>query len=486
MYNTSQDYKDLIYSRSNCLLNVYIDGNLIGDDDIYNFKVCHILFDEGRVKLGSVTSKMIELEINREALPETYSNIYVETGLTINGEDEIIPIGYFTLEEIQKDDNVVSITAVDYMMKFEKIITSAVTGTALEMLQAICDNCHVELGTSTFIGYNEEIILESTDLTARQVIGYIAEKAGGFALIGRDGRLYIKTLEKDVAEIDIELFQNYSLGEKFVCNEVDFINDEYDYEVSDTDYNSAYLECELDSPLYDNTVQGQSLKLNSDNLFITAEEQVQEIYNQVKDLTLYGFEGQTIIDPALDIGDIVLIDNKPVVYQGDMEYLGYFKGNISSKIETEEKSNTTLQTISLAMKLKQKVDAEKLIEEINSQGENNKKTINPEVLNINGIESENGNFSINKDGRAFFKSGEIGGWTIDKNGLTNGTVVLKKDGASTVYTVADLIIIRGYIMEYTGFELSPAMIKHYDFDDDGAVTSADYMRLQNLIGISMN
>ena len=82
-------------------------------------------------------------------------------------------------------------------------------------------------------------------------------------------------------------------------------------------------------------------------------------------------------------------------------------------------------------------------------------------------------------------SGSIGGWTINSSGLTNGVVKLNSDGSSTIYTVADLIIIRGYIMGYTGFELSAAMINHYDLNGDGQVTAADYVRLQNLIGISM-
>lgn len=83
-------------------------------------------------------------------------------------------------------------------------------------------------------------------------------------------------------------------------------------------------------------------------------------------------------------------------------------------------------------------------------------------------------------------NGSIGGWKINSDGLSNGTVFIKNDGASTIYTVADLIIIRGYLMKYTGFELSTAMIKHYDINGDGAVTPADYVTLQNLIGISMN
>lgn len=107
-------------------------------------------------------------------------------------------------------------------------------------------------------------------------------------------------------------------------------------------------------------------------------------------------------------------------------------------------------------------------------------------ININGVVTANNTFKINLDGTMETKGGTIGGWTINENGLTNGKVFLNKDGSSTVYTVADLIVIRNYIMGISGFELPPNMVKHYDLDGDGKVTAMDYTTLQNLIGISMN
>jgi hypothetical protein len=82
-------------------------------------------------------------------------------------------------------------------------------------------------------------------------------------------------------------------------------------------------------------------------------------------------------------------------------------------------------------------------------------------------------------------TGNIGGWTINNSGLTNGSVFINSDGSSTIYTVADLIVIRGYILKLEGFDLPAAMIRHYDINNDGVVNSQDYVMLQNLIGISM-
>lgn len=98
------------------------------------------------------------------------------------------------------------------------------------------------------------------------------------------------------------------------------------------------------------------------------------------------------------------------------------------------------------------------------------------------LKAVNGEFS----GKIISTNGSIGGWLINNSGLTNGTVKINSDGSSTIYTVADLIIIRGYILNLTGFELPSQMIKHYDLNGDGVVTAADYVLLQNLIGIAMS
>ena len=50
---------------------------------------------------------------------------------------------------------------------------------------------------------------------------------------------------------------------------------------------------------------------------------------------------------------------------------------------------------------------------------------------------------------------------------------------NNIYTYADLIVIKNYIMEVEGFDLSDNMIKHYDLNNDGQITSADYVILNN-------
>lgn len=78
-------------------------------------------------------------------------------------------------------------------------------------------------------------------------------------------------------------------------------------------------------------------------MYIVDEEQIENIYNKVKDLTINSFEGKTVIDPTIDIGDTIIIDGKPIIYQGEMSLAGRFIADIKSKINIKQKQETTVK-----------------------------------------------------------------------------------------------------------------------------------------------
>lgn len=107
--------------------------------------------------------------------------------------------------------------------------------------------------------------------------------------------------------------------------------------------------CKITKVSYENGVEsfkfgndtGNNLWLSQENMYIVKEEQVKAIYNQLKDFTAYSFEGKTIIDPALDVGDKIIIDGKPIIYQGEADFQTRFVAEINSKIATKQKQETT-------------------------------------------------------------------------------------------------------------------------------------------------
>lgn len=161
-------------------------------------------------------------------------------------------------------------------------------------------------------------------VSARTYLSYIAEQAGGIAVIGRDGKLYIKTIGESSATLSLKLFKTFKWGEKFKITRVRYDDGTQLFEKGDTTGNTVYI--------------------SQDNMYIVDQEQINNIYNAIKDLEFYSFEGESIIDPALDTGDIVVIDGKNVIYQGSMQFSGRWIANIESKIQCKAKEETTRRT----------------------------------------------------------------------------------------------------------------------------------------------
>ena len=333
MYNTTQNYKDKILSDSTQHeLNIYIDNNKIEPNHIIDFKTTLELFNNNEFCLGCTPEIDIEFEIDKKDLPETYNEVYVESGL----EDEIIPVGKFTIQSIEDDEFKVKIKATDYMKKFEdnKYDGSNLIypKTILEVLQDICTKIGVELGSTSFLNDDKQIAVYDNTVAARTYIGYIAEQAEGFAVIGRDGKLYIKTFGEDSVDFDSKLFGDFTWGDKLKISRVSYEDGIRNYKFGDETQATAFID--------------------QNNMYIVDSEQVENIYNQIKGFEVYAFEGETIIDPAYDIGDILIIDDKKVLYQGEINYAGKFKASIKSKIQvkTEQESMQTKQSNSNKIK----------------------------------------------------------------------------------------------------------------------------------------
>ena len=354
MYNTSQKWKENIYKNVQSILNIYIDDKLINPDYILDFKVGQTLFEEN-LELGSTTSKYIEFKIYKDKMPQNMKKVKVDYGIKINeslkvsevntsilgtlkgikvrsltGDTngyEIIPIGIFNVDEYKdNDDNTLTIKCIDNMSKFEfKYDGSTLTypATLLEVLKAICSKAGVELGSVSFLNSDKKIAVYDNTVSAREYISYIAESAGGFAFAGRDGKLYIRNIYQDEQEVSLELFGSYKWGEEYQISKVSYEDGVRSFKFGNENRNNLWI--------------------NQENMFIVDEDQIQKIYKQVNGLTANCFEGKTIIDPALDVGDKIVVNGKAIIYQGELNYQTRFIADIKSTISTKQKQETTVQ-----------------------------------------------------------------------------------------------------------------------------------------------
>lgn len=146
MYSTSENYKTKIYKDSTRhLLKIYINDVEIDKKYILDCKLSHTLFSNDEFTLGSVSAQAVELKLYKSVVPNKINKIYIESGII----GEIIPIGYFNIDDISKDDDyTVTLKLIDNMIKFEFNYDGSQLSypcTILKVLIDICNKAGVEL-----------------------------------------------------------------------------------------------------------------------------------------------------------------------------------------------------------------------------------------------------------------------------------------------------------------------------------------------------
>lgn len=403
MYETSKKWKQNRYENPVCAMNIYIDDVLINPDYILDFKKGGNAFEE-EFCLGGTPSQYIEMKLYKDKIPLMPSKIKVEYGILIshsltvtevnamlvgtlngipvkslssnNSSFEMIPIGIYNVDDYtDNDDNTITIKALDNMIKFEfnyngrELIDKKNEATLLEVAQDICNKAGVELGSTSFLNSDKKVSVYDNTVTARKYISYIAESAGCFACIDREGKLCFREFGQDETEISLEMFGEYKWGEEFKISKVSYEDGVRSFKFGDDTRNNLWI--------------------NQENMYIVDEDQVQKIYNKIKDLTVNTFEGKVIIDPAIDIGDKIVINGKNVIYQGEMSLEGRFIAQISSKIQIKQKEETTVKKESQKVvnrRVQSRIaQAEGKIEQLVEETTENSEKLTKHEQDINGI-----------------------------------------------------------------------------------------------------
>lgn len=145
--------------------------------------------------VSTITDKLIT---NKEFL--------FEVGMELSdGTVEYAPMGYFTVQKPDSDEDTVNFKAYDRMQKFEKPYFSALTypTDSAEVLNELCTMCGVELATPITKPITIEDNLQG--YTCREVLGYIAGIHGLFACFDRYGKLNLRWYNNTPIEKQIGL-----------------------------------------------------------------------------------------------------------------------------------------------------------------------------------------------------------------------------------------------------------------------------------------
>lgn len=136
----------------------------------------------------------------------TNQEFLFEVGMELaDGTIEYAPMGYFTVQKPDSDEDSVSFRACDRMQKFEKPYFSALTypTDSAKVLNELCTMCGVELATPIT---NQITITDKLEgYTCREVLGFIAGIHGYFACFDRYGKLNLRWYSETPIEKQIGL-----------------------------------------------------------------------------------------------------------------------------------------------------------------------------------------------------------------------------------------------------------------------------------------
>lgn len=384
------------------------------------------------LQLGSAVSAKIEITLKK--IDELFENteIPVEIGLKLpSGKYEYIPLGFFTAEHPQSDQATTTFTAYDRMMKTTGLYISNLTypASADLVLNEISTGCGVPADVSSL----NTIIIQTKPVgyTYREMIGYIASLAGGFACVDRAGTIVIKWYKEC----------EYSIDKTRIMS----------FEHNESNFHLDYVNCNVDSQT-ELTQGGGQLGITFSNPFMTSDR-LSYIYQSIKGFTYRGASLKALGDIRLDPWDIITVNDgtdeykMPVMnlvqeYDGGMAMTVTSYGKTETETETDFKGPTTQQNeriysdlILVKELIAKKVDADWV--KANTVTAEKITAVNAEIIDIktNYLKAEDADLKYANIKLSNIEAGSIKTAMIDKGAVGTAQIA---DGSITDAKIVDL------------------------------------------------
>ena len=384
--STIEKVREIIYSGDavyDCKL--YFNKELIPVEQISNIKISSPIIDTTQdtgtmFHLGTFISQKLTIKFkNLDGLDLTSNpEIYLEIGVKVDGEFVYIPIGYYLIDELAENyQKTCEITCLDYAAKFKsnidvsRFFNEEGYVIASELFEDICRYFGVGHGTYPSTNNNKKLYFYDDSLSGKDNISFLAELFGGNAKMGRDGKCYIiplKDSNKGPVEIDALSGKSIEIGDIYEISRVCYDNGKLKYQsggdvitldelpesVSEEEIREDvyyYLTTDmkyykyLDNTWVEATDMKNTLYIRTNNLFITQQEDIDNIYNSVVGFKINNITCENRGDITLDSWDIIkyTIDEEEyyTFNENELTYNGVCMSKINTQIPAGKKTETT-------------------------------------------------------------------------------------------------------------------------------------------------
>lgn len=370
--NVSENYNEVIYSgdaktRPILKINNIVVNDLdtpVADNTISSIVKTHNILKTGnnRFSLDNFVAQELEIQIydfdySIYANPSLGANQYnvIDLSLsTLTSTQELSTITEEIWETVQigifniigtptTDKGLTTIKAKCNRIKFDipynaKPIIDENDGKIQigALLQDICLKCGVELGTELpFTNSTSEIGVYDSTVKANVHVSYIGELAGCIAVLGRDGKLYLIPINNDLYKhiIDVDLIK----GQGTLILSDSFTFDRVCYEFGINKYATPQ-----------NETPNTTIYINSANPYVSTQEEIDNIYNEVVGFNIKNLRFETMGNPCIDAWDIVSFTKDNIEHKtlanNTLIYNGVLMQKFDTSIGTKEtvKENVTI------------------------------------------------------------------------------------------------------------------------------------------------
>jgi hypothetical protein len=279
-----------------------IGGLTILSEDIQSLTVDEGIISSSDFKLGNAVSSSFEIKIangDSKYTPEIFNDsvITLYIGVVLgDASTEYVPMGVFNIDTVSKEKTYFTCSGNDNMIKFEKPWETSLTYpvSLFQILSEVCSKNSIELVSSSFANSSTLVTKPTETLTYRQVIQYIAEVAGGFARIARDGKLEIVTLSPTLTD-------TYNNSNTYNMKKSASV-------IGPLDTMEVYYNA-LSATVGSSTQENKIIVIEKNPFMQTPEAMINATYNKVNGLTYLPFTASVKLNPSAQAGDYIKIED---------------------------------------------------------------------------------------------------------------------------------------------------------------------------------
>lgn len=401
---------------------------------------------EDDFSLGSTMSQYIEVAIPGKGLVVEGTEMLLQIGMDVNGKTEYIPMGYFTAGKPKKTDDQITFTAYDRMMNTERTFSmNGTTTNTVTVLKKIAEITGVSVVTTGLTAISMKV---PKGYSCREVLSYVAQLHGAFAVCNRRGQIELHTYVDSAYKIGAGRYWG-------------------NFEHNDYAFNVTRMVCatgeDKNGSSISITAGSGTRSISLSNPFMT-QAVLNKILASFKNFSYMPGTLKMLGDPRLDPWDILTVEDlsgntyKVPVMKLEWEYDGGLTYSVEAVGLSEEETNADykgpqtkemeryyaqLVMIDRAMINKLDVETAKItyasIKELDVVKENveeiNAKKANIDLANVNNAWIEKG----------VLKDGSIGTAAIHEGAITNSRIADATIEAAKIKSLNADAIVAGTI-----------------------------------------